>query len=97
MGNKARIQGIVRAVLERTFEDIEISDISVRQSRDEDGDKILIINVVFDGKAKRLDASKTSRLLRHIIPEIAQSGESGFPILSFIAKSELRKKNPAAA
>lgn len=97
MENQRSIKEIVDSILRERFEGVDIVSINVRPDKDDDGDDILVIDVVFDGKAKSLDASKTSGLVRRMIPEIQESGVRGFPILSFIAKSELRKKRPEAA
>ena len=97
MDHEKELKRIVRSVLESRFEDIDIVSINITPDFDEDGDKIIIVKVVFDSDMKKLDARETSGLLRRILPQIEDIGETGFPILSFIAKSELGKMSPESA
>ena len=97
MDLEERIEEIVRSVLKSRFDDLEILSINVTPDFDEDGDKIIVVKVVFDGERKTLNALETSGLVRRILPlmeKIGEIGETGFPILSFIAKSELGKTKP---
>lgn len=91
------ISDMVRRLLHDRFDDVEIVSVDVRPDVDADGDRVLFITVVFDGKRKQLDSQKTSGLARHLLPEMQEAGENGFPIFSFIAKSELAKVKPDAA
>lgn len=92
-----KIEKIVRNVLSERFENVEIESISVVFDVDEDGDDILRVKVIFDGQTKHLDARKASGVLRHLRPKIAEIGEDAFPIMSYIAKSELGKHKTEAA
>lgn len=90
------VEQVVRAVLQERFESIHIESIDVNVTTDEDGDEIYLVNVVFDGDQKRLDSAMTTGLARRILPKIQEMGAFGFPILSFIAKSDLRTRKAAA-
>ena len=65
--------------------------IAVRPDFDQYGDEILVIKAIFD--KDRLDAQKTPGLIRHLRPKLAEVGTEAFPIISFIAKSELRDRD----
>lgn len=97
MDEEDTIRRIVQSVLEKKFDDVEIVRISVSPEIDEDGDRIAVIEIVFDGQLKSLDSRKTTGLARHIIPALREAGESAFPVFSFVAKTELEKRKPAAA
>lgn len=92
-----KVEQAIKSVLEERFDDVTIESIKVEPDVDDDGDAILRVQVIFDGTKKALDARKASGLLRYMRPEIEKFGENAFPIISFISKSDFRKKNPAAA
>ena len=97
MADENRIRDVVRSVLEERFDNLNVLAINIKPDVDVDGDEIISIRVVFDGKKKRLDPKKTSSILRHLIPKIRESGETGFPTMSFVSKSDLGKLPPEAA
>lgn len=92
--NEERIKEIVREVLSSRFEGVQIVSVSTRADVDEDGDDIIAIDIVFDGKEKRLDSRQTSTIARRVIPKMREIGEGAFPIFSFIAQSEIGKLRP---
>jgi len=92
-----RLRELVRAVLEERFDDVEFVAINVHPDVDDDGMEYLEIAIVFDSQRTSLDARKTSGLVRHLRPRLAEVGETAFPILSFIAKSDLGNTSPEAA
>ena len=65
--------------------------IAVRPDFNEYGDEILVIKAIFN--EDRLGAQRTSGLIRHLRPKLAEAGTGAFPIISFIAKSELRDRD----
>ena len=65
--------------------------IAVRPDFDQYGDEILVIKAIFN--EDRLGAQRTSGLIRHLRPKLAEVGTEAFPIISFIAKSELRDRD----
>lgn len=94
-GQKVR-EAVERVVRER-FSDVCIVSISITPDLDEDGERILLIDVVFKADKKHLDSSKTVGLTRHLLPKLHEANEPGFPIFSFIADSEMRKNKTEAA
>ncbi len=64
--------------------------ISVRPDFDEYGGQILVIKAVVK---KRFGVERTPGLIRHLRSKLAESGTEAFPVISFIAKSELRKRD----
>lgn len=97
MAEREKLKEVIESVLRERFDNAEIDSITVESDFDEDGDAILRVKVVFDGEQKQLDAHKSSTVLRHMRPKLAEIGEEAFPIISFIAKSELETTKPAAA
>ena len=62
--------------------------IAVRPDFNEYGDEILVIKAIFN--EDRLGAQRTSGLIRHLRPKLAAVDTEAFPVISFIAKSELQ-------
>ena len=65
--------------------------IAVRPDFNEYGDEILVIKAIFN--EDRLGAKRTSGLIRLLRPKLAEVGTEAFPVISFIAKSELRDRD----
>ena len=65
--------------------------IAVRPDFNEYGDEILVIKAIFN--EDRLGVQRTSGLIRHLRPKLAAVGTEAFPVISFIAKSELRDRD----
>lgn len=85
--NLPRVKDIVETTLrERCGNVFEL--IAVRPDLDEYGGEILVIKAVFN--KDRLGAQRTSGLIRHLRPRLTEAGTEAFPVISFIAKSEIR-------
>ena len=97
MAEYDKLTEVIESVLRERFDNVEIESISIESDFDEDGDAILRVKVIFDSGQKQLDAHKSSSVLRYMRPKLAEIGEEAFPIISFIAKSEIGKTKPAAA
>ncbi len=65
--------------------------IVVRPDFNEYGDEILVIKAIFN--EDRLGPRRTAGLIRHLRPKLAEVGTEAFPVISFIAKSELRDRD----
>ena len=86
----AKVRDMVEVTLrERCGNVFEL--ISVRPDFDEYGGEILVIKAVFN--KNRLGAQRTSGLIRHLRPRLAKVGTEAFPVISFIARSELRDRD----
>ena len=80
---------IEQTLIERCGNVFEL--IAVRPDFDQYGDEILVIKAIFN--EDRLGAQRTSGLIRHLRPKLAEVGTEAFPVISFIAKSELRDRD----
>lgn len=93
--NNNRTRRIVEAVLKERLDGVDIESIAVESDIDDDGDRLLRVQVVFDGTRKPLDAHKTSGILRYMRPRLEEIDEFAFPVISYIAASDLRKAKAA--
>ncbi len=97
VADREKLRKVIESVLRERFDNVEIETVSIESDFDEDGDAILRVKVIFDGEKKQLDARIASGVLRHMRPKMAEIGEEAFPVISYIAKSEIEDKKPAAA
>ena len=84
----------VKDIIETTFKErcgnvFEL--IAVRPDLDEYGGEILVIKAVFN--KDRLGSQRTSGLRRDLRQRLAEAGTEAFPIISFIARSEMRDRD----
>lgn len=88
--NLSRVKDVVEATLRERCGDV-FELVAVRPDFDEYGDEILVIKAVFN--KDRLGARRTSGLRRDLRRRVAEAGTEAFPVVSFIAKSELRDRD----
>lgn len=94
---ETRIGEIVRSFLDKTFEGVKIVAVNVRTRTDAEGDEVYDIHVVVGPGSRALDPKKMAGLVRQIRPNLEDAGEHGFPVFSFIDKSELGTLKPEFA
>ncbi len=85
-----RVKDVVEETLKERCGDV-FKLIAVRPDFDEYGGEILVIKAVFN--QDRLGAQRTSGLIRHLRAKLAEAGTEAFPVISFIARSELRDRD----
>lgn len=88
------IRTIVQTALTGMFPQVKVVAINLRESEDEDGNDIIDIRVVIEG---RVDPARVPLFTREVIYRLNEEEEKRFPIFSFIAKSDLGNKRPDAA
>ena len=93
-----QIRKIVEAEFKDRFAGVDIVAINVHPGIGHAGDPIVTVKVVYDGKVEQLVGGTLE--MREVVREKLQSDparDPGFPILSFIAKSDIGKRDPEAA
>lgn len=87
MLNQAELKSAVEAVVRENIHSGKIVDVIVNRDEDDrDGDYITVY-VVYD-EVKRLDPAEKLTMNRLLWGRLIDLGEPGFPIVSFIIKSE---------
>lgn len=95
-----KVQKIVREILKERFPKVNVVAINVDEDEDYDGNAILRINVIFKAKDGNFDPARMRELPRLVMPklrETVETRETGFPVFSFIADSELGKQKSERA
>ena len=90
------VASIIDATVRERFGDDVIDSVSVAPDADSDGDRVLVVQVVFNGPGP-LETEKTATIIRHIRSRLREQAEEAFPIVSFTSRSEARDTKPAAA
>lgn len=85
-----RVKDVVEQTLRERHGDV-FELIAVRPDLNGYGDEILVIKAVFN--QDRLGTWRSSGLIRHLRPKLAEAGTEAFPVISFIARSELRDRD----
>lgn len=81
-----KIEDGIHEVLRCYFENLKINAVHVREDRDQDGDPILWVDVVFEGTLKESDARRIPGAARRIRPVLEENDADLFPLLSFVSK-----------
>ncbi len=90
------IRKIVEAAFKTQFNDVEIFRINVRPGFDHDDDPIVDVNIIYDGKVEQLDGAGIVRVRSEIISKRDDPArDPAFPLVHFIAKSDIGKRDPA--
>ena len=72
--------------------DVPFVKITVKPDYDRDGDEFLWVNAVYDGQPDDIDTRKSITLVREIRPRLDDIPFDAFPVVRYIAKSDLTKR-----
>lgn len=98
MTKKRALEDIVRKVVLERFDDVETAEIRIDHGKDQDGDPVIYVKIVLeDADMEKIEAGRAVGMVRHFLPKMIKAGYEGFPIPSFIKRSELRKQTSEAA
>lgn len=92
----AAVRKMVKDTLSADFESVRIIEVEVTDDFDSDGDEVLRIDVVFEGRPRDLDARVMSGAVRQLRPKLEKMHELAFPLLSFISQADARRRRVAA-
>ncbi len=97
MASNDKIREIVRDVLTERLPKIRILSVNVHDAHTDDSGGILEVSVVFEAPRDDFNPELIPDCLDVIVERLEESDDTRFPILSFIAKSDLGKTKPEAA
>ena len=97
--NEQQVREIAEAAFKAHFAAIPIVSIDVEPGFDHDDDPILEVDIVYDGEFEQLDGDGILDVQSEVIEKVWVEAEDspGWPIMHFIAKSDLEQPAPAAA
>jgi hypothetical protein len=91
---EAQVRDIVTEILRERVPKIKVARVNVRMGEDEDGDKIMVIKVIFEAKPNEFKPEQLSGVPREIIAKLNEADDDTFPVISFIEKSDLGNTKP---
>ncbi|MEO0411020.1 MAG: hypothetical protein AAF221_04155 [Pseudomonadota bacterium] len=85
---RQEIEGVIREVLKKKLSGVSINAVDIAPDFDEFGDPILRVKVIYKDQGKT-PLQGLSGLVRNIRPSLSRMQEERFPVMSFIASSEM--------
>lgn len=87
-----RIEAEIADVLGRDFQHIRILEVKVAQDLDRDGNDLLRIQVIFEGRLKGRDIKHAASAVRRLRPTLEKfDGDDLLPLLSFVSKLDYER------
>ena len=96
--NEQEMREIVETAFKARFGDVELVSINVEPGVDFDGDPMVDINIIYDGKVEQLDGEGIVRMNHEVNTKFDADVEKppGWPLLHYIAKSDIGNRDPAS-
>lgn len=91
------IKNLVKKLVRREVDDLQLVDVRVNSDEDSDGNALIKIDVIFAGSPDDLNPRKLASMLRHLRTELSEQDELAFPLLSFISQKDLTQRKRASA
>ncbi len=93
-----QIEGVIRSRLAEEYPRLVVRDVRVSDGTDMDGDRVLLVDVVFAGSEDKVNAAELVSVVRVVRPSLLKAEEDAFPIFSFISEQDDRAApNPRKA
>ena len=89
------VRDLIDSTVRERLAGTRINDVRVVEGKDDEGDDVIFVTVIYDQKGG-LDASKTATIVRHIRHKISDP-TIGFPIITYVSKSDAASLKPAFA
>ena len=96
--NEQQIREIAETAFKRHFGDVKLFRVNVRPGFGfEDDSPVVDVTIIYDGKYEQLNGAGMVRVQSEIVDKVWRSADDspGFPMLHFIAKSDLGRRDPA--
>ncbi|GEM_PF-4256836 len=89
------LQKLIRSVAAERLEGVDVLETQVERAAGEDGDPILLVNVIYDDAKGRPPVAVTIPFLRHLVTALTEEAdEEAFPVVSYVAVSEVSQLDP---
>ena len=96
--NEQEMREIVETAFKARFGDVELVCINVKPWVDYEGDHVVDIKIIYDGKVEQLDGERLLRMNHEVHTKFDADFEKppGWPLLHYIAKSDIGERDPAS-
>ena len=82
---------VIDEAIRTRYGDVPFVKITVTSDTDQDGEEFLWVKAIYDGEPENIDTRKSVTMVRHIRPKLAAAAIDAFPVISYIARSDLKK------
>ena len=95
--NEQQVGEIAEAAFETRFGDIKVFRVNVWRRLDHEGAPVVDVNIIYDGKYEQLNGGGLLKVRRETSSKVWRDAEDspGFPLVHFIPKSEIGRRDPA--
>ena len=96
--NEQQVAEVAKAAFNSSFEDVKVVRVNVRRGFDYDEeDPTVDVNIIYDGKVEQLDGRGLVQVRSDVVSKVWREAEDspGFPLVRFIAKSDIGRRDPA--
>lgn len=96
--NEHQVGEIAEAAFRAHFCDVKVVCVNVRRGFDYDeNDPMVDVSIIYDGKYEQLSGDGLLDVRRDIVDKVWRETEDspGFPLVHFIAKSDIGRRDPA--
>ena len=96
--NEQEMREIVEAAFKARFGDVELVCINIKPGVDFEGDHVVDIKIIYDGKVEQLNGEGIVRVDHEVHTKFDGDFEKppGWPLLHYIAKSDIGDRDPAS-
>ena len=95
--NEQNIREIAETAFKARFGEVKVVRVNVRPRFDHDDDPVVDVNIIYDGKYEQLNPAGLLRVRSEVVSKAWRQVEDdiGFPLVHFIAKSDIGRRDPA--
>lgn len=86
------IGSTIHKELSKTFKNVKIVRVETASEIDFDGDEILRVRIIFEGKPKDLDSELLVGAYRYVSPVMDKFDTDEFPLISFISIADADRR-----
>lgn len=90
------IRELAEEVLHDLFPQAHFAEIRVREETDDDGEETYTIDVMIDPRRGGFDVTRLRDVPRELMARLQAEEVTGLPVLSFISKTDWKKKGTEA-
>ena len=96
--NEQEMREIVETAFKARFGDVELVCINIEPGIDFEGDHVVDIKIIYDGKVEQLNGEGIVRVNHEVHTKFDGDFEKppGWPLLHYIAKSDIGNRDPAS-
>ena len=96
--NEQQVGEIAEAAFKSHFGDVKLFRVNVRRGFDDDDDPVVDVTIIYDGKYEQLNGGGLLDVQTEIVSKVWREAEDspGFPLVHFLPKSDLGRRDPAA-